>query len=139
MLNQNILLYGHEELPPNPLALKAGPLTMIFEPDNAFLRYIRLGDHEIVRSIYAVVRDHNWNTIAWKVSNLQSSVREDSFDLSFDVECREREVHYVWKGAVRGDATGRVSFVFDGEARSAFRRNRIGICVLHPILEGAGK
>src|SRR5688572_23148780 len=29
MLNQNILLYGREELPPKPLALKAGPLSMI--------------------------------------------------------------------------------------------------------------
>src|SRR5687768_11045600 len=139
MLNQNILLYGHEELPPNPLALKAGPLTMIFEPDNAFLRYIRLGDHEVVRNIYAVVRDQNWNTIAWKVANLKSDVRVDSFDLTFDAECREREVDYAWKGKISGDAKGKVSFSFDGEAKSSFRRNRIGICVLHPILECAGK
>src|SRR6266545_4350970 len=100
MLNQNILLYGHDELPPKPTALRAGPLTMLFEPDNAFLRYVRLGDQEIVRNIYAVVRDQNWNTIAWKLSNLKSEVRADSFDLNFDVECREREVHYVWHGAV---------------------------------------
>jgi hypothetical protein len=139
MLNQNILLYGHEELPPEPLALKAGPLTMIFEPDNGFLRYIRLGDHEVVRNIYAVVRDQNWNTIAWKLSNLKAEVHPDSFDITFDVECREREVHYVWKGAVHGGADGKVSFAFDGEAKSNFLRNRIGICVLHPILECAGK
>jgi hypothetical protein len=139
MLNQNILLYGQEELPPKALPLNAGPLTMVFEPDNAFLRYIRLGDHEIVRNIYVVVRDQSWNTIAWKVTNLKNDVREDSFDLTFDVECQEREVHYVWKGAVIGDAQGNVSFIFDGEARSSFRRNRIGICVLHPVLECAGK
>jgi hypothetical protein len=139
MLNRNILLYGHDELPPEPLALKAGALTMIFEPDTAFLRYIRLGDFEVVRNIYAVVRDQNWNTIAWTVSNLKTDVRADSFDLSFDVECREREVHYVWKGTVRGEANGCVSFGFDGEAKSNFLRNRIGICVLHPIAECAGK
>lgn len=139
MSNQNILLYGSETLPPAPLHLRAGPLTMIFEPDNAFLRYVRLGDHEIIRSIYAVVRDQNWNTIAWQVSNLKSDVRADSFDLTFDVECRERDVHYVWKGAVSGDAAGRVAFNFEGEAKSNFRRNRIGICVLHPITECAGK
>jgi D-apionolactonase len=139
MLNRNILLYGHEELPPKPLPLRAGPLTMIFEPDNAFLRYIRLGDHEIVRNIYAVVRDQNWNTIAWTVSNLKSDVHADSFEIRFDVECREREVHYVWHGRVSGDATGKISFTFDGEAKSNFLRNRIGICVLHPIAECAGK
>src|SRR5688572_21177206 len=131
MLNQNILLYGHPELPPAPLTLRAGPLTMIFEPDNAFLRYVRLGDHEIIRSIYAVVRDQNWNTIAWHVLNLKSDVRADSFDLMFDVECQEREVNYLWRGAVSGDAAGRVTFSFDGEAKSQFMRNRIGICVLH--------
>jgi len=139
MLNENILLYGHEELPSKALALRAGPLTMIFEPDNAFLRYLRLGDHEVARNLYAVVRDQNWNTIAWQVSNLKTDVRADSFDLSFDVECREREVHYVWRGAIRGDATGHVTFTFDGEAKSSFLRNRIGICVLHPIVECAGK
>ena len=139
MLNRNVLLYGQDELPAPPLTLKAGPLTMIFEPDNAFLRYIRLGDHEVVRNIYAVVRDQNWNTIAWKVSNLKVDVRADSFDLGFDVECREREVHYLWRGAVSGDSAGKISFTFDGEAKSNFLRNRIGICVLHPILECAGK
>ena len=139
MLNENILVYGHEELPPWPLDLRAGPLTMIFEPDNAFLRYVRLGDHEVVRSIYAVVRDQNWNTIPWKVLNLKSDVRADAFDLSFDVECRERDVHYVWHGTVSGDATGKVTYSFDGEAKSSFLRNRIGICVLHPVTECAGK
>src|SRR5436853_1628472 len=113
MLNQNILLYGHEELPRKALSLRAGPLTMIFEPDNGFLRYVRLGDHELVRNIYAVVRDQNWNTIPWKISDLKWDGRADSFDLSFAVECREREVHYVWKGAVTGDANGRVTFSFD--------------------------
>jgi hypothetical protein len=139
MLNRNILLYGHEELPPKPLVLRAGPLTMSFEPDNAFLRYVRLGDHEIVRNIYAVVRDQNWNTIAWKVSNLKANARADSFDLTFDVDCHEREVQYFWKGAVRGTADGTVTFSFDGEAKAGFRRNRIGICVLHPVVECAGK
>jgi hypothetical protein len=139
MLNQNILLYGYETLPPKSLTLRAGPLVMSFEPDNAFLRYVRLGDHEIIRNIYAVVRDQNWNTIAWKVLNLKPEVRADSFDITFDVECHEREVQYSWKGAVRGNADGTVTFSFDGEAKSNFHRNRIGICVLHPITELAGK
>src|SRR5688572_5760385 len=139
MLNQNILLYGHEELPPKALDLRAGPLTMIFEPDTAFLRYIRLGDHEIVRNFYAVVRDHNWNTISWRVSNLKTDVRTDSFDLRFDVECREREVHYLWRGTITGETSGKITFTFNGESKSNFQRNRIGICVLHPIVECAGK
>src|SRR5258705_11184315 len=98
MLNQNILLYGHDELPPKPIALRAGPLTMLFKPDNAFLRYVRLGDHEIVRKIYAVVRDQNWNTIAWTVSSLKQDARAKSFDIAFEVKSSRREIHYAEKG-----------------------------------------
>jgi hypothetical protein len=54
------------------------------------------------------------------------------------VVCREREVDYFWRGMIRGYAFGKVSYVFDGEARSNFKRNRIGLCVLHPIEDGAG-
>src|SRR5262245_38946760 len=42
-----------------PLPLKAGPLSLSFEPDTAFLRHIRLGDHEVLRALYAAVRDEN--------------------------------------------------------------------------------
>lgn len=139
MPSTNILRSGSESAPPAPLALRAGPLTMIFEPDTGFLRYLRLGDHELVRSIYGVVRDHEWNTIAWQISNLQTAIAADSFRLTFDAACREREIDYAWQGIVTGDAQGNVSFRFDGESRSVFRRNRIGLCVLHPPLERAGK
>ena len=36
----NVLLCGREEPAPDPIPLRAGPLTMIFEPDTVFLRYI---------------------------------------------------------------------------------------------------
>ncbi len=139
MPSTNLLRFGSASTSPAPLALRAGPLTMLFEPDTGFLRYLRLGDHELVRSIYGVVRDHDWNTIAWQVSNLQTAIAPDSFRLTFDVTCREREIDYTWQGTVTGDAQGNVSFTFEGASRSAFRRNRIGLCVLHPPLECAGK
>jgi hypothetical protein len=110
---------------------------LLFEPDLAFLRYLRIGDREIVRGIYAAVRDRNWDTIAPRVSNLHLHQRDDGFLLTFDVECREREVDFRWKGEITGDPTGRVTFRMDGEARSTFKRNRIGFCVLHPVRECA--
>ncbi len=138
-LHPNVLLYGQETLPPEPLPLRAGPLSLLFEPDNAFLRYIRLGDHEIVRNIYAVVRDGNWNTIPWTVRNLKVDARAESFDITFEVECDGGGVKYFWHGSLSGATDGRITFFFDGEARSDFQRNRIGICVLHPVLECAGR
>ncbi len=68
------------------IELAAGPLAMTFEPSAAMLRYVRIGEAELVGNVDGVVR-----------------------------------------------------FEFRGEAGSAFRRNRIGLCVLHPIKECVGR
>lgn len=138
-LAKSVIYYGRENLVAKPVTLKAGPLTMVFEPDTAFLRHIRLGDFEVVRAIYAAVRDQNWGTILPQVSNLQTEIGKESFKVRFDVRCRKDDIDYFWRGTISGESTGKVSYTFDGEAKSAFLRNRIGICVLHPINECAGK
>jgi len=45
------------------LRLRAGPLSMDFDVQNAFLRYVRFDQFEILRGIFAAVRDQDWNTI----------------------------------------------------------------------------
>lgn len=137
MLTKAFLHAGSET--PRPLVLRAGPLSLLFEPQTAFLRHIRLGDHEVVRAIYAAIRDHNWATILPRITVREQDIRADSFRLAFDCECRRGSVDYFWKGTITGDAQGRIVFAFDGEARSEFQRNRIGICVLHPIAECSGR
>jgi len=137
MSSKAILHCGGETA--RPIELRAGPLTLLFEPETAFLRHIRLGDHEVVRAIYAAIRDHNWATISPQVAIHEQEIKSDSFRLVFDATCRRGTVDYFWRGTVTGDATGRVRFEFDGESRSEFQRNRIGICILHPIAECAGK
>jgi len=120
------------------IELHAGPLSMSFDPQWAFLRRVRLGEREVLRGIYAPVRDAGWATVPPAVSNLKLEKRDDSFRVSFDAECKRGEIDFVWQGAVAGEADGTVSFTFKGTARSTFRRQRIGFCVLHPIAECAG-
>jgi len=139
MAANTILWCGSADLPPAPLQLRAGPLTMIFEPATAFLRRILLGDHEVLRAIYAAVRDQNWGTILPTVSNLKSEIGPDAFHLTFDVTCRQEGIDFFWHGTITGESTGEVTYSFDGLARSQFKRNRIGICVLHPIVECSGR
>ena len=139
MLAQAVLYYGSESPPPERISLRAGSLSMVFEPQHAFLRYIRLGEHEVIRGIYAAVRDRNWGTIAPRVFNLASEVQSDSFHITFEVECNEGNIEFFWRGIIDGAAEGSVSFKMEGEARSSFMRNRIGFCVLHPIRECAGR
>ena len=76
------------------------------------------------------VRNRNWDTVLSKVSNLKVECTQDAFDISFEVECIEREIAFFWTGTVIGDPEGRVTFTMDGIAHSTFLRNRIGFCVL---------
>ena len=115
----------------DPLPLRAGPVTMSFDVENAFLRYLRTGPHEVLRGINAPVRNQNWATVAPEVSNLVVDDRGDSFRVTFDVRCVEDDLDFRWKGTLTGSAAGVVEFSFDGEAHSTFKRNRIGFCVLH--------
>src|SRR5579862_7827673 len=117
--------------------LRAGPLSLVYQDGE--IRYLRLGSHEIVRRIYVSVRDENWATILPSVSELQIQAQDDAFQVSFDARHRERKVDFVWKGRISGDSSGHVQFSFDGIAQTSFLQSRVGICVLHPIREFAGK
>jgi len=138
-LPRSVLYYGSEEPLPEPIELRAGPLAMIFETGNAFLRYIRLGNREILRGIYVAVRDRNWGTVPPKVLNLKTEIEGASFQLHFDVECKEGDIDFRWRGSITGSEQGSVEFSMNGTARSAFKRNRLGFAVLHPIRGCAGQ
>jgi len=122
-----------------PLILRAGPLSMLFEPELAFLRYIRFGNREILRGIYAAVRDGAWGTITPEISNICLEAEQDHFKLTFDVNCWRKEINFFWQGSITGDPQGMVVYSMNGMARSGFISNRIGFCVLHPIQECAGR
>ena len=72
MSSQQFLSSGGETS--KPLALRAGPLSLSFEPATGFLRQLRLGDHDVVRAIYAAIRDESWATILPQSSNLQTEI-----------------------------------------------------------------
>src|SRR4051812_40262409 len=135
LLPQNVLYYGTDAPPPEQIALRAGPLSLIYE--NGDLRYIRLGRREILRRVYVVLRDRNWGTLPPVLSNMQIEQTDDAFQISYDVEQRQGEIDFFWRGSITGDARGTIRFTMDGLARSSFLRNRIGFCVLHPIHECA--
>jgi hypothetical protein len=98
------------------------------------LRYVRLGDLEIVRRVYVAVRDPSWATAEAQLSEL--SLTEDAgggFRATFTVTNRLGPIAFRWQGTVTGAANGGLSFTMEGEALSDFQANRIGICVLHPV------
>ncbi len=136
MLPINVRYYGVEDDPPEQIQLRAGPLSLVYE--NGDLRYIRLGDREIVRRLYVALRDHNWDTIGATLSNEQIAIGDNTFQISYDATHVHGAIDFVWHATISGEADGTIRFAMDGAARSTFRRNRIGFCLLHPMDECAG-
>jgi hypothetical protein len=113
--------------------LRAGPVTMLL--DGVDLRYLRLGDTELVRRVYVAVRDVDWDTVPGTVSGLEMDQGDRSFRVEFDVRHARREIDFSWHGTITGDDSGRVEVVLDGRAEDVLPYNRIGICVHHPWRE----
>jgi hypothetical protein len=131
MIADNELLFGQEAPLPEQVELRAGPISLIYE--EGCIRYLRLGGKEILRRIYAAVRDHEWRTVPGTIRDVKIERCEDSFSISFTSAHSAWGIYYVWRGRIEGGSDGTITFDFDGEAKSAFKRNRIGFCVLHPI------
>jgi len=133
-----VLQHGEDQPPAERIQLTAGPLTMVFEPDQAFLRHVRLGCTEILRGIYCAVRDRNWGTVRPVVSNVKLDRSQRSFRLEFDVRCKQDEIDFAWHGRIVGGQDGTVRYEMDGTALTRFLTRRTGFCVLHPIETCAG-
>lgn len=116
--------------------LRAGPVTVLL--DGVDLRYVRVGGTELVRRVYAAVRDVDWDTVPGEISDLTVESDQDGFHVEFDAHHARRDLDFAWRGTIVGDSTGRVEVVFDGVARDVCLYNRIGLCVHHPWRETAG-
>jgi hypothetical protein len=130
--------YGRDEPPVEQHEVRFGPLTAQLEGSD--LRYVRFGGVEVVRRLYAAVRDRNWGTVAPELSNVELEVADDSFSLRFDAWNVDPElgVDFSWHGELAGGRDGTLTCSLDGTAEDEFEYNRIGWCVLHPA-ENAGQ
>jgi hypothetical protein len=133
----NVLYNGCNEPPTEQHYLQAGHWSVTF--DQGQLLNIRWRDLEVLRRIYAAVRDRDWGTTSLKLSNLEITSNLKGFEITFDARHRENEIDFAWKGRIEASANGRLTFSMNGEALSDFLRSRIGFCVLHSAEECAGK
>ncbi len=113
--------------------LRAGPMTLLFEEASGSVRRLSVAGHEIVRRIYPAVRDRDWNTVPARIWDVQVRDGGDSFAVQYLGRCVQEGIDFAWKGTINGDPGGTVAFRMEGQTRSAFLRNRIGLCILHPL------
>src|SRR5205807_1565522 len=88
---------------------------------------------EVIRAIYGAVRDRNWGTVPARIERLEMDCSAERTGIRFKAVCSEGTIRYEYEASIVVSAGGELRFEFAGEARSDFLRNRIGLCVLHPI------
>ncbi|MCK8493674.1 hypothetical protein M0L20_17540 [Spirosoma sp. RP8] len=115
----------------SPQFLRAGSVQVRYE--NGFLRYLTTDDAEIVRMIYFAIRDHNWSTATLTISDEEIHQTGDSFQVAYTWQTDDLGIQMTGHIRIQGDADGTIAFDFIGKALNTFQKNRIGICVLHPI------
>ncbi|MDP4222208.1 MAG: hypothetical protein Q8868_02750 [Bacteroidota bacterium] len=128
---------GRSEADPLEISLMAGNLTMHLS--NGSLRYISIGNNELIRRIYASVRDPEWLTITPAISEKKYNIRSDSFRLEFSCRYISAEIDFTARFEIEGRIDNSIIFSMDGIATRTFKKNRIGFCILHPIENTAGK
>jgi hypothetical protein len=131
------LVQGVDEPLPERLAVRAGPLSLVIEAGD--VRNVHVGGREVVRRIYGAVRDHAWHTVPARLSGFVLDRGDDTFQCRYRAEHRHGAVAFTWDATIAGTADGTLTFAFDGVADATFDRNRIGLCLLHPLpaLSGA--
>ncbi len=118
------------------MKLSAGDLSLVYE--DGFLRYIHLGDHEVIRMIYFALRDRNWGTIGGEIQDEEIISDTDSFKINYRWVSLNSQFPFTWHVSISGNRDHSILFKIDGQPEKTILKNRAGFCVLHPIAENAG-
>jgi D-apionolactonase len=130
------LLYGKGMAFPDLIGLKAGELTLLY--GNGYIRSISYGEQEVIRMIYPAVRDEHWGTLQPEIMDESVNAGENSFHITYNAEYRQNDIFFRTAVEITGTNNSKIIFRMHGEALSTFKKNRIGLCVHHPIDGFAG-
>ena len=119
------------------MLLNAGPVQLSF--DTGSLRSFLVDGEEVLRTIYLSFRAPAWETAAIDLTNQQIQQTDDSFTITYDWRVDDVGMQMTGNVRVSGEPDGTVTLDFFGKATSTFQRNRIGLCVLHPVVGLAGQ
>jgi len=132
-----IKLCGTEQPDGVGRVLRAGPLSV--ELDNGNLRYLRLGDVEVLRALAFLVRDENWGTCVPALKDLVVEQRPDSFSVSYRANCNRAGQELAYVARIEGRSDGSLEFTGAVTPTTNFVTARTGFVVLHPLKGVAGR
>ncbi|MGH6931250.1 MAG: hypothetical protein ACREEE_02325 [Dongiaceae bacterium] len=136
MPSRAIKLFGTDAPAAKRKRLVAGPLSV--ELDNGALRYVRMGDVEVLRAIAFLVRDENWGTFAPEITDLKVSQGKNSFQVGYNARCADARRAITCRARIFGASDGTLKFEATATPLTDFLTNRTGFIVLHPLKGVAG-
>jgi len=116
--------------------LRAGKLKMIYR--NGTIRYLSGGNNELIRMIYAAVRDKDWQVVLPHIEDENITIDGNSFSIEFKCRYKNAGIDFLAGFTIYGSEDNSITLIMDGQALETFEKNRIGWCVLHPVEGCAG-
>jgi hypothetical protein len=55
-------------------------------------RQVKLGDHEVIRRLYVAIRDRYWSTVLPVLTNVQMTVGDDVFLITYEAASIQDEI-----------------------------------------------
>jgi hypothetical protein len=126
-----IALFGTEQPSVVGQILTAGPISVEF--DAGQLRYVRVGDVEVLRAISFLVRDENWGTYNPEISDLSIEQHGDGFSVAYHAVCSRPGQEISFDASIEGRGDGSLVFKATAIPKTDFLTARTGFVVLHPL------
>jgi hypothetical protein len=117
--------------------LNAGPLTLEYSEGN--LWNISDGSEEIIRRIYLVFQDINWTSRPFVIKDEQWQIEAKSFSAKIQMQGTRDAQNFSVDLSITGTELGEISYGFSGESTDTFLKNRLGLCLLHPVAALSGR
>jgi hypothetical protein len=91
-----------------------------------------------VRRVYPVFQDRNWTARPWRIEDERLDIGPDAFAITVSGTGSFDASGFSWQARIEGRPDGTLTYSFRGEATTPFLRNRLGLCVLHPVRRLSG-
>ncbi|MBM3516816.1 MAG: hypothetical protein FJX56_02805 [Alphaproteobacteria bacterium] len=135
--NRALALYGSTEAAPEMVPLAVGPLS--FTLDRGALRWVKLGDVEVLRQVSFTIRDRIWGTVVPTLRDVAIEKGAAGLRVRFVAESRLDEGVLTWHADIRGEPDGNLRFSVSATPDRDVSTNRTGFVVLHPLEGVAGR
>jgi len=117
--------------------LVAGSLTL--EYSDGSLWNISNGSEEIIRRIYLVFQDINWTSRPFVIKDEIWQIADRSFSAKIKAQGSHDAKDLSVELVITGSETGEITYGFSASTKVSFMRNRLGLCLLHPVAGLAGR